>query len=65
MVFELEPPVERLCNNPRLEWVFQLQQDLPPARLKRLIVQMASEEVGFLTRSEATIALNALGLRNS
>jgi hypothetical protein len=65
MVVEFVPRSERLCNNPRLEWVFQLQKDLPPARLKRLIVQMASDEVGFLTKEESTIAIDALGLRGA
>jgi hypothetical protein len=55
------PPVS-VPNEPRVEFMYSVVEGLPPARQKRLIVQAALSEVGFLTPYEAQRLLSSLGL---
>jgi hypothetical protein len=57
--FRIEPAV----NDPRLEFIFDLAEGLPPARQKRLVMRARDPEVGLLDDQQAEIALDALGLR--
>ena len=52
----------RVPNEARVEWLYSVVEGLPPARQKRLIVQAALSEVGFLTPYEAERLLSSLGL---
>lgn len=49
-------------NEARIEWLYSVVEGLPKARQKRLIVQAALSEVGFLTPYEAERLLSSLGL---
>ena len=57
--------VERVPNDPRSEFMFDVCDGLPPARQKRLILRARSPEVGFIDDATATILLDALGLREA
>tara|TARA_R110000868_G_scaffold87274_6_gene244238 strand:- start:292 stop:489 length:198 start_codon:yes stop_codon:yes gene_type:complete len=52
-------------NEARMEWLYSVVEGLPKARQKRLIVQAALSEVGFLTPDEAERLLSSLGLEGA
>jgi hypothetical protein len=54
---------EKTPNDARMELVFELAQERPPAAAKRLIMRLRSPEIGFLDDQQAEIALDALNLK--
>ena len=61
--FPFEKTVERVPNDPRQEFMFDVFAGLPPARQKRLILRARSPEVDFLADADAEILIDVLGLR--
>ena len=57
--------VERVPNNPREEFMFDICEGLPPARQKRLILRAGYPEVNFIDQATATILLDALGIQEA
>lgn len=64
-VFPFARTVEPIPNDPRLEMVFELARELPPARVKRLVMEMHRPEVGFLDDQQTDIVLDALNLKSA
>ena len=63
--FPFEKTVDRLPNDPRMDWLFSVVEGLPDARKKRLILQARSPEVGFLDDGQTDVMLDALGIRGA
>ena len=63
--FPFEKTVERVPNDPRQEFMFDLLDGLPPARAKRLILRARSSEVGFIDDAAAEILLDVLAVREA
>lgn len=61
--FPFQKTVERVPNDPRQEFMFDICDGLPPARQKRLILRASSPEVKFLDVADADVLINALGLQ--
>ncbi len=56
--------VERTVE-PRIEFLYDVCEGLPPARQKRIILRARDPSVDFLTESEATILIDSLGLADA
>lgn len=55
-------PTATATNNPRIEFMYSILEGLPPARQKRLLVEAALSDIGFLTEQEAGEVMSSLGL---
>lgn len=61
--FPFERTLSPLPNDPRLEWLYLCLDGHPNITKKRIITLAASPEVGFLDHQQATILIDALGLK--
>ena len=57
--------VERVPNDPRQEFLFDVCEGLPPARQKRLILRALDPGVGLIDDATAAILLDALGIQDA
>ena len=59
----IEKRIERLPNDPRMEFMFLCCDGHTDARMKRLILHARAPEVGFIDDVTAEILIDALNLR--
>ena len=63
--FPFEHTVEPVPNDPRVEFMFDVLDGLPPARQKRVILRARSPEVAFIEDQDAEVLLSALRLNEA
>jgi hypothetical protein len=61
-VTHIFPPAATVPNEARVEFMYSVLTGLPKVRQKRLIVEAACAEVGFLTPEQAERIISSLGL---
>lgn len=61
-IHTFHPPAITVPNEARMEFMYSVLSDLPAQRQKRLIVEAACSEVGFLTSEQAERLISSLGL---
>lgn len=61
-VFPIEETIEKVPNDPRLEFLFMCCDGQPPARAKRIILYARAPRVDIVDDSTAQIAIDALNL---
>lgn len=63
--FPFERTIDPATNDARMEFLYEVIEDLPPARQKRLIMRAAMDEVRFIDRLAASIMLESLNLKDA